>query len=319
MGKPLLKDDTDFRHLSSSSLIPISEGALRVWLKSEFEKITTAHKSCNIFQSWDISWHSLRKGGAVFAYLQGIPLDIMKCMGRWQSDAINIYVTSIQTSIMGPQAMHKGWNHTAESSLRTRLTAYVANDLAIYDSHLCYPLPVCNYLEDSLPLRYLQSGESEPQSSHPAVITAPSGISRSLQELLVDINPHLLELCDTLPIEKDVESTTKNPKPHKSNTRTMCTCGKTWSHACCFALPKLCATCCIQSLKGACRASQHWIACATCPTQDTKDIPKGDFRCAQLLCQQCCRAQREDPNFTCTVKGHYPERRKIPSNSADDN
>lgn len=37
--------------------------------------------------------HSFRRGGASFAYQSGVPIELIKALGDWQSDAVLIYLT----------------------------------------------------------------------------------------------------------------------------------------------------------------------------------------------------------------------------------
>ena len=37
--------------------------------------------------------HSFRRGGASFAYLSGVPVELIKALGDWRSDTILIYLT----------------------------------------------------------------------------------------------------------------------------------------------------------------------------------------------------------------------------------
>ena len=41
----------------------------------------------------DFSGHSLRRGGATFAFQCGIPSELIKLQGDWRSDAYMLYLT----------------------------------------------------------------------------------------------------------------------------------------------------------------------------------------------------------------------------------
>jgi hypothetical protein len=53
------------------------------------------------------SSHSLRRGGATFAFLSGIPAELIKAQGDWRSDAYQRYrqISDRQKCMVG-QAMH---------------------------------------------------------------------------------------------------------------------------------------------------------------------------------------------------------------------
>lgn len=41
----------------------------------------------------DFTSHSFRRGGASFAFRAGLPVDLIKILGDWHSDAILLYLT----------------------------------------------------------------------------------------------------------------------------------------------------------------------------------------------------------------------------------
>ena len=45
------------------------------------------------FQASAYAGHSFRRGGASFAYSAGVPIELIKVLGEWQSDAVLLYLT----------------------------------------------------------------------------------------------------------------------------------------------------------------------------------------------------------------------------------
>ena len=74
------------------------------------------------------SSHSLRRGGAQFLRDAGVPRDLIKLMGRWKSDAVDVYMRS------------------ASKEMHARL----ARQFGAHKKRVTYPFKKIEYLEERL-------------------------------------------------------------------------------------------------------------------------------------------------------------------------
>ena len=58
-----------------------------------FVSILRSHLASLGFDPKLFAGHSLRRGGASFAYHSGVPIELIKALGDWRSDTILIYLT----------------------------------------------------------------------------------------------------------------------------------------------------------------------------------------------------------------------------------
>ena len=55
-------------------------------------KLRTCLTKCGL-QGMDFGSHSFRRGGASLAFQAGLPLEIIKILGDWKSNAVLLYLT----------------------------------------------------------------------------------------------------------------------------------------------------------------------------------------------------------------------------------
>jgi hypothetical protein len=64
------------------------------------------------------SGHSLRKGAAITAVMKGIPKDEIKLLGRWKSDAVDIYTNDLPQGIRSTKLLHLNSRFLNNTTLR---------------------------------------------------------------------------------------------------------------------------------------------------------------------------------------------------------
>ena len=77
----------------------------------------------------DFSGHSLRRGGAQFMRDEGIPRDLIKLHGRWRSDAVDVYFSTmadgtrraIAQALEGTKSAAAKWRATCSSTARREM------------------------------------------------------------------------------------------------------------------------------------------------------------------------------------------------------
>lgn len=83
---PGSNDDPLFRTLKKAKWVPVTYRQLNKRLKSALNAVGRVSSA--------YSTHSLRRGGATFANMAGVPRSYIKAVGDWRSDAVDLYTAN---------------------------------------------------------------------------------------------------------------------------------------------------------------------------------------------------------------------------------
>lgn len=87
-----IKESTPlFTHSKHARAMPLSKAAVISALKRAVASVAKEFPHLGL-QSKDFAGHSLRRGGATTLALRGVREPVLRLLGRWESDAVNLYI-----------------------------------------------------------------------------------------------------------------------------------------------------------------------------------------------------------------------------------
>ena len=89
-----------FTHSPSKRASPLSKAAVIKELKRAVACVAKEFAHLGL-QSKDFAGHSLRRGGATSLALRGVREPVLRLLGRWESDAVNLYIALPVESLKG--------------------------------------------------------------------------------------------------------------------------------------------------------------------------------------------------------------------------